>query len=689
MSHHHDDYVDDENPDYPAGDEGDFAEWEEEDDEDRATRCVFGGGVLHPTPAAALTHAANAHGFDLRAIVRANDLDFYGVIQCLNYARSVAAERERGGGGGGGDGDATAAAKDAIEGIAAGKHRDEKYLVPALENDPLLFDWEEYVKGGGGDVNDDDDDDELERRAKAAANANANANANDADADADAATLRAALAAARAERDAMRLRVLELAGKLGETPLGVDVNEDAPANVGLALLGGSRVAAAPPPPARRPPAARRPPPGPNKTAVQEVDDGYFSSYAAFDIHRTMLDDVPRTRAYRVALEKNPTLTAGATVLDVGCGTGILSMFAARGGAASVVGVDGAAAIADVARANVRDNGLSDKVTIVHGKLEELLREEEEEEGEGGGGGLLRAAAADGSTSKFDVLVSEWMGYGLLYESMLDTVIAARDALLKPGGAVLPDVATIHVAGFGRNATSLPFWDDVYGFRMPEVQSRLIQDAARSGFAVVCPVKGEHVVTSSAEVQRLDLATMTVKDTEFTSSECVLTARGDGVRGDEEDASARAGGGRGADGFSGDSDPNPNGPVSCHGVVLWFDTEFSARFCVDAPTTLSTSPYEEKTHWAQAMLHFPEPIFLHPDGCLATTGGGGGGGSESESESDLGGEARPAHGVKVRVGMAKCDAARNDHRALDVSLEWVPVDADGNEGGKRRARIYKL
>ena len=42
-----------------------------------------------------------------------------------------------------------------------------------------------------------------------------------------------------------------------------------------------------------------------------------------------------------------------------------------------------------------------------------------------------------------------------------------------------------------------------------------------------------------------------------------------------------------------------------------------------------------------------------------------------------------------MGMAKCDAARNDHRALDVSLEWVPVDADGNEGGKRRARIYKL
>lgn len=45
----------------------------------------------------------------------------------------------------------------------------------------------------------------------------------------------------------------------------------------------------------------------------------------------------RTDAYQAALEGNPSLLSGATVLDVGCGTGILSMFAARGGAAAVVG----------------------------------------------------------------------------------------------------------------------------------------------------------------------------------------------------------------------------------------------------------------------------------------------------------------------------------------------------------------
>lgn len=55
----------------------------------------------------------------------------------------------------------------------------------------------------------------------------------------------------------------------------------------------------------------------------------------------------RTDSYRDALEKNPEMIKDKRVLDVGCGTGILSMFAARGGAANVVGVDGSERIAAV------------------------------------------------------------------------------------------------------------------------------------------------------------------------------------------------------------------------------------------------------------------------------------------------------------------------------------------------------
>lgn len=46
--------------------------------------------------------------------------------------------------------------------------------------------------------------------------------------------------------------------------------------------------------------------------------------------------------------------------------------------------------------------------------------------------------------KVDLIISEWMGYFLLYESMLDTVIYARDRWLKPGGLMLPDQATLFV-----------------------------------------------------------------------------------------------------------------------------------------------------------------------------------------------------------------------------------------------------
>jgi protein arginine N-methyltransferase 1 len=83
----------------------------------------------------------------------------------------------------------------------------------------------------------------------------------------------------------------------------------------------------------------------NKQFVGSIDnkdlDGYFGSYSHFGIHEEMLKDQVRTKSYMNACLHNKEQFKGKIVLDIGCGTGILSIFAARAGAKHVYGVDNA------------------------------------------------------------------------------------------------------------------------------------------------------------------------------------------------------------------------------------------------------------------------------------------------------------------------------------------------------------
>ena len=62
----------------------------------------------------------------------------------------------------------------------------------------------------------------------------------------------------------------------------------------------------------------------------------------------------------------------------------------------------------------------------------------------------------------DIIISEWMGYMLLYESMLDTVLFARDKWLVPDGIMLPDRATLHLVAIedGEYKRVLSLWKAV-------------------------------------------------------------------------------------------------------------------------------------------------------------------------------------------------------------------------------------
>ena len=84
----------------------------------------------------------------------------------------------------------------------------------------------------------------------------------------------------------------------------------------------------------------------------------------------MLKDHVRTRAYQRAIENNPNDFKDKIVLDIGAGTGILSIFAAKAGAKHVYAIENAE-IAHFAREIIKNNGLSDKITVIKGKMEEI------------------------------------------------------------------------------------------------------------------------------------------------------------------------------------------------------------------------------------------------------------------------------------------------------------------------------
>lgn len=189
------------------------------------------------------------------------------------------------------------------------------------------------------------------------------------------------------------------------------------------------------------------------SGIEQLDDSlpqyspdyYFDSYAHFGIHEEMIKDSRRTDAYRHAILRNPHIFADKIVLDIGCGTGILSFFAARAGAAHVYGIE-CANIVDYTREIVRLNGMQDKITIIKGKVEEV----------------------ELPVPQVDIIISEWMGYFLLYESMLDTVLFARDKWLKPGGLMFPDKARLWIAGIEDakyKHDKIEFWNRVYNIDM--------------------------------------------------------------------------------------------------------------------------------------------------------------------------------------------------------------------------------
>lgn len=275
----------------------------------------------------------------------------------------------------------------------------------------------------------------------------------------------------------------------------------------------------------------------SKVALED-DQGYFNSYAHFGIHYEMLSDKVRTDSYRQAILNNKEILKDKVVLDLGCGTGILSMFAATAGAKTVYALDQSDIVSN-AKVIIRENNLHDIIKVVKGRLEDTELEE-----------------------KVDVIISEWMGYFLLFEAMLDSVIYARDHCLKPNGLLLPNRCNMSLVAGGdmdKYKSFIEFWSDVYGYKMNCIKSDVIKEAS-----VDC-IDEKYILSAPCVVKEIDIMTCTISVMDFSAGFSLVISK---------------------DGF-----------LTC--LVGYFDTFFDLPCKVD----FSTGPHVTPTHWKQTVFHF--------------------------------------------------------------------------------------
>jgi type II protein arginine methyltransferase len=170
-------------------------------------------------------------------------------------------------------------------------------------------------------------------------------------------------------------------------------------------------------------------------------------------HGPMLADAERNAAFEGAISR--AVRSGGVVLDIGAGSGLLSLMAARAGAALVYACEADGALAATARDVVELNGYSEKIRVIAKRSTDLDRD------------IDLAGGAD-------VIVAEIFSDDLINEGALPTLGHAAAALGKSAVRIIPAAASIRVALAYREVRPSPL-ADVEGFDLSPFERHLLPD----------------------------------------------------------------------------------------------------------------------------------------------------------------------------------------------------------------------
>jgi protein arginine N-methyltransferase 1 len=271
-------------------------------------------------------------------------------------------------------------------------------------------------------------------------------------------------------------------------------------------------------------------------------------YAEIEVHRTMICDRVRTEAFQRAIDS--VVHPGDIVLDVGAGTGILSLFAARAGAARVYAVE-RTTVAVMAQELAVANGVAEIVQVIHGDVMDVELPE-----------------------RVDVIVSEWLGGFGIDEGMLVPVISARDRWLKPGGVMIPRSVTawtalVHDRYLGETVGFLQ--DNPYGLRLEGLVEMTVNEISYSGTF-------RHLAESDrrSEPSRL------------------WTTEADVIPIEQAQAPHEA-----------EALLHVRDPGTANALALWFSADLAPG------TSLSVGPGDPPTHWGMTTAPLRSPVELTP------------------------------------------------------------------------------
>jgi len=288
---------------------------------------------------------------------------------------------------------------------------------------------------------------------------------------------------------------------------------------------------------------------------------YYTNYANLDLQIQMLSDKNRTNTYYNAIvKKNPNDFKNKVILDVGGGTGILSMFAAMAGAKKVYCVE-ITDIANKARELIQKNNFDHIIEVIEKPMDQIKLPE-----------------------KVDVIISEWMGVALFHEGMFEIVARARDKYLKPNGKMYPSTGTLY---FGLYSEKVKW-------------NRKMSDYLINKNKYNLDFKSLHSDMKQEEDSYYNEDNLVVKHGLFSKISSNIVSHKFNFKTLTQSY---------LNNFNLPLNFKLKKNTTISSVCIWFDVSFPKGIKLD------TSPKKPKTHWKHSFIYFREPIKVNKNDTL--------------------------------------------------------------------------